>query len=1135
MATGKYKDLLKSLSFQSFLWTQFLGAFNDNVCKIVVSMVAVNLAVSSGGGSGDLPLVGAIFILPFFLFSGYAGHLADVYSKRTVLVITKCFEIVSMGLALLAFLSGRIEWMLGVLFLMALQSTFFSPAKYGILPEIIPDNNLSRANGLLEMSTFLAIILGTSIGSMMFAAWKDRLWLISLFLISIAVVGSWVSFGIYKVPPSGIQKPFPLNPWGEIAKGIKRIYREKVLWHTVLAISYFWFLGALLQMSIILFGKEVLVLDDFWVGILGTFLAFGIGVGSLVAGRLSGDKVELGLVPLGSIGLGLFSIWLGLSPPSYFQAAMALSLLGFSGGLFIVPLNALIQQKSGREEKGRIIATTNFMDTGGILLASAALWIFRDLLQVQADRIIIVFGFFTLLVTVYILSVLPDFLIRFVLWLLTHTIYRIRIRGQEHVPFRGPALLVCNHVSFVDGLLVGACVQRFIRFLVFSGFFEIKGVGWFLRKMKAIPISVGNRRGVVQSIERARESLKQGHVVCIFAEGAISRTGNMLSFKRGFERMGKDLNVPIIPVHLDGLWGSIFSFEKGRFFFKWPRQIPYPVTISFGLPLPANATAQTVRQAVMELGSEAVKFRRAKDDLLHFKFIRSAKSAWKRGCMSDSTGKRLTYGKALIGAFLLSRRIRRKCRKEEMVGLMLPSSVGGALANIATLLAGKVPVNLNFTAGKEAIDSAVQQCGIKAVLTSRVFVAKANLEHREEFIYLEDLLKKMKPAEKIVQAILLYLLPGRLIQKIYCPEKSDPNHLATVIFSSGSTGDPKGVMLSHHNVLSNVESLAQLFWVTRKDTMMGVLPFFHSFGFTGTLWFPLLYGFGAIYHPNPMEAKKVGALVLRHKATILISTPTFYKSYIRRCSKEEFSSLRYAMVGAEKLRKEVALAFREKYDLSLLEGYGCTELAPVVCVNVEDVHHGPEFQKDSIPETVGHPVPGVALKVVDPDTGEVRPVGQEGLLFVKGPNLMMGYLNQPEKTAEVIQGDWYNTGDIAAVDGDGFVRITDRLSRFSKIGGEMVPHIKIEEVVSGILGTEECAVCAVPDEQKGERIVCFYVKPEMTPEALWGQLKEQNLPKLWLPKRENLYPVEALPVLGTGKRDLRALKAMALEVVAAQE
>lgn len=466
-----------------------------------------------------------------------------------------------------------------------------------------------------------------------------------------------------------------------------------------------------------------------------------------------------------------------------------------------------------------------------------------------------------------------------------------------------------------------------------------------------------------------------------------------------------------------------------------------------------------------------------------------------------------------------------------MVGLMMPSSVGGALANIATLLAGKVPVNLNFTAGVESIDSAIRQCEIKTILTSKIFVKKAKLDQREEMVYLEDLSKKISLMEKIGHALLTFILPARLIQGFYCPEKPDPNSLATVIFSSGSTGEPKGVMLSHHNVLSNIESLAQLFWVTKKDKMMGVLPFFHSFGFTVTLWFPLIARFGAVFHPNPMDAKVIGELVQKHKASILISTPTFYNAYIRRCSKEAFASLRYAMVGAEKLRQEIAEAFKEKYRLDLLEGYGCTELAPVACVNVDDVKHGPESQTGFVSGTVGHPVPGVSVKVVDPDTGITLPSGQEGLLLVKGPNLMVGYLNQPEKTAAAIQDSWYNTGDIARLDGNGFVQITDRLSRFSKIGGEMVPHIKIEEEVSKVLESEECAVTAVPDDKKGEKLVVFYVKPETSPETLWSRLKENNMPLLWLPKREHLYPVEELPVLGTGKRDLRALKVLALDAV----
>lgn len=1130
MTTGKYTDTLRRPGLQPFLWTQFLGAFNDNVYKMIVALLAADLAIRMGSGSGHLPLVGAVFMLPFFLFSGYAGHLADAFSKRTVLVVTKSFEILAMALAVLAFRSGRIEWMLGVVFLMALQSTFFSPAKYGILPEMLPNKDLSRANGLLEMSTFLAIILGTSLGGAMFAAWKGRLEWIGTFLIMIAVAGTLASFGIPKVPPSGAKKVFRLNPWSEIGSGIRRLYTDKTLWPTVLGISYFWFLGALYQMDVILLGKEILGLNDFRIGLLGTFLAIGIGLGSLAAGRLSGDKVELGLVPLGSIGLGIFSLLLSSSVPSYAAVATSLCLLGFSGGFFIVPLNALLQQRSGREEKGRLIATANFMTTAGVLLASGMLWLLRDLLDVSPDRIIFIFGLLTLVATVYALAILPDFLIRFTLWLLTHTIYRIRIVGQENVPFRGPALLVCNHLSHVDGLIVGACVQRFIRFMVYRPYYELWWINWLFRWMKAIPISGRNRKEILESIERAREELRQGHVVCIFAEGAISRTGNLLPFKRGFEKIVEGMDIPIIPVYLDRLWGSVFSFKEGKFFWKWPERFPYPVTVSFGTPLPSSTNAAQVRQTILELGSDTVSHRIEPQDLLHLRFIKTVKRRWFSFCMADSTGRKLSYGQALIASLLLSQRIAERMSKEEMVGLLLPASVGGALANIALLIAGKIPVNLNFTVGREAMISAIQQCGIQRIITSRPFLARAKIEEMEGMVFLEEVLKQITPRQKVMTGLASFLLPSRLLRRIYRVDgKQNPESVATVIFSSGSTGMPKGVMLSHLNILSNIEGIGQLFWVTPKDRLMGVLPFFHSFGFTGTLWFPLVSGFGAVYHSNPLDAKTIGEMVAKYQATILISTPTFYAAYLRKCAAQEFSSLRYAIVGAEKLREPVAREFGEKYGLDLLEGYGCTEMSPVIAVNVPDVEEGREHHKGLKPGTVGHPLPGVAVKVVDPDTGEALPSGQSGLLLVKGPNRMLSYLGQPDKTAEVLRDGWYVTGDIASIDEDGFIQITDRLSRFSKIGGEMVPHIKLEEALQRILGDQECVVTAVPDGQKGERLVVLHTHKEIDPQDLWDRLSETDLPKLWLPKRENIYCIDAIPLLGSGKVDLKKAKMMATE------
>ena len=1127
---GSFGALLKNTGFQSFLWTQFLGALNDNIYKMIVSMRAVHVAARTGSGSEYLALAGAVFVVPFLLFSGYSGHLADAFSKRKVLISVKVFEVFVMGLGLAAFFSTRIELMLAVLFLMALHSTLFSPAKYGIVPEMLPDRDLSRANALLEMSTFVAIVLGTSVGSFLFMTWRDRPWNMGLATLGVALAGLAVSFRITHVRPAGAPGRFAANPFAEVITGTKHLLRDRPLCLTVAAISYFWFLGALFQMDLLLFGSEVLKVSDLRVGLMITSLAVGIGAGSMLAGKLSGDKIELGLVPLGSVLMGLLSFALYASRGSYGWSVAALSLLGIASGLFIVPLNAHLQQRSDDREKGRIIATNNFYNTVGLLLAAGALWLLHDWLHVSAAKIILLAGVATLAVTVYIVSVVPDFLIRFLAWMLTHTFFRIRIVGGQNVPFRGPALLVANHMSHVDGFLVGACLQRFVRFMVWRPYYEMKSMHWFFRLTNSIPVGGGGPRDLAASMRMARQELAAGHVVCIFAEGAISRTGNMLPFKRGFERIVQGLDVPVIPVHLDRLWGSIFSFEGGRFFWKWPRRMPYPVTVSFGRPMPASSTAAEVRQSILELGSDAAMYRKSGGDLLPLRFVQSAKTNWRKFAMADSNGRELSYGRALAASLVLAGWVRKHCAADQMVGLLLPPSTGGALANLGVTLAGKVPVNLNFTAGAEAMSSAVGQCGIRTILTSRLLLAKLHMQEADGMVFLEDIVKETGAFAKVQALVAARLVPARLLVAWYGGRKRTPDSLATVIFSSGSTGAPKGVMLSHYNIISNIDAVTQVFCIGPRDRMIGVLPFFHSFGFTVTIWLPLLVGCGVAYHPNPTDARAIGELVAKYKGTFLLSTPTFCASYARKCTREELASLRYVLVGAEKLRASVAKAFAEAFGKELLEGYGATEMSPAVAVNRPDFPAGRDTQIGNKPGTVGHPLPGVAVRVVNPLSFEPLPPNQEGLLLVKGPNRMLGYLGQPERTAEVLRDGWYVTGDIGAIDDDGFLRITDRLSRFSKIGGEMVPHLKVEEAVYRVLGDAPCCVTGIPDEQKGERLAVLYTRPDVTPADLWRRLSETDLPPLWRPKRESIFQVDALPALGTGKLDLRQVKATAQEL-----
>lgn len=1119
--SGGYAALLADGGFQAVLWTQFLAAFNDNVYKMIVSVGAVELAANQQLGSRYLALAGAVFVLPFLLFAGYAGQISDRFSKTRVLQITKAFEIVIMGFGMLALYARSIEMLLVVLFLLALQANFFSPAKYGILPEMLSEAQLTCANGLVELTTFAAIVLGTSVGSILFARWKGEPLVMGGTLLAIAAVGSLTSLFIRKVPASGSTLALRGNPFAEVWAGTRRIWRERSLRLTVAGISYFWFIGALFQMTIILLGVESLHLSDTQTGFLVTALAVGIGMGSLAAGWLSGAHIEVGLVPCGAALLGVCSIGVGCTH-AFAPALVWLTGVGFAGGLFIVPLNAFLQEHAGREEKGRLLATNNFHNMLGVVVASGALYLCHELLHWVPAQILIGLGVLTLAATVLIAALIPAPFVRFLTWAVSNLFFKVTVVGAGNLPKEGGALLVANHVSYADAILIGCASARFIRFLMWQPLYERAWLQPLCRLFQAIPIPTGAPKESLRALGSARIELQQGSLVCIFPEGELTRTGHVKPFERGVDMVTRGLNsVPVIPIYLDGLWSSAFSMRGGG-----PRlarlRLRHEVTILIGAPLSSDLSAERLRQRVMELGSEAAEFRKRPASTLAHRFIRAAKQHWAATAVVDSTGKNLSFGRTLTAALLLKNWIHRNCTQAQCVGLLLPSSVGGAVANLGVTLAGKTAVNLNFTAGEQAISYAVKTCRISTILTSRVFLEKAKLPQLPGMVYLEDLLGSFRPPAKLSA-----LAAGRLWPTRVLASAAKPDALAAVVFSSGSTGTPKGIMLSHWNLISNLDACAEVYSVDHTDCMLGVLPFFHSFGYSFTLWFPLVQGFKAVFHTNPADAKTIGELALTHRPTFFLATPTFCLGYLRKCTREQFASIRYLLVGAEKLRPALGQAFEEKFVVPLLEGYGCTEMGPVVSVNVAGAERS-AFR----PGTAGRPLPNVSLRIVDPETLVPRAAGETGLLLVNGPSRMLGYFGDPERSAQALVEGYYLTGDLACLDRDGFLCIVDRLARFSKIAGEMVSHMKIEETIHEIIGDAPCLVVGIPDDLRGDRLVLLYTQPEITPGELWRRLSESQLPNLWLPKRENIYLVETLPTLGSGKLDLQGAKAQAIKFAA---
>ncbi|MBL8857689.1 MAG: MFS transporter [Planctomycetes bacterium] len=1136
---------VKPPSVRGLYVAQFGGAFNDAAFKFVVALLALRALVSAQlpGTEGvdheaaeQIATARAFFCfnLPLIVFSLPAGVWADRVSKRVQIVWVKAFEVLLMiaGAVLLHFDPTDARGVFVILAGLGVHSAFFAPAKYGILPEIVPHERLSKANALLETWTMIAIIAGSVAGPLILHRAGAATWIAPAVLALVAGVGLSAALTIPRVAAAGGSATLV----GTLGAGWSAIRSSRVLRRSILGSAFFWFLAAAVGAIVFAAAGTRYGLSEEMRGLPLALMGVGFALGALAAGRLSQNRVELGLVPLGGICLSLLLIVVGAFDPSTTTALVLFTLFGVASGMIVVPLNALVQWQAPEDRRGAVLGLANVLVYSATLCA-ALLQMFAAEQGYGAREMLLALGLSSAAFTLWALWLLPEAFLRLGLVLVTRTIYRLRVTGLEHVPEKGGALLAPNHVAMVDGLFLMAVIDRPIRFLVDREEYEKWWQKPFMKALEAIPISSrAGPREMLRALRDAGKHLEDGHLVCIFPEGQLTRNGMMQPFRRGVERIAKGRGAPIVPVYLGGVWGSVFSGSRGKFVWKVPEQVPYPVSITFGAHLPDATNAAEIRRAVCDMSEAAWSRDALEREPLHRDFLRSVRAHPRRRAVYDANAGELSRQKLAAAAIVFARHFRTRWSEETAIGILLPPSVAATALNVATALAGKPSVNLNYTAGRAGLESAAKQAGLKRVITSRAFLEKGKIEFPGgvEIVYLEDERGHISNGARLSALFAARWSSMSSIERscgaTRAPKLAD---VVTIIFSSGSTGEPKGVPLTHMNLAANTAGVAQVFSSGTDDGLLGILPTFHSFGYMA-LWFALNHGVFLACHANPLDAPAIGEIVESKRLTLMICTPTFLTIYMRRVPPAQFGSLRVVMAGAEKLPERVASAFEERFGLRPIEGYGTTECSPVVAVSTPTVRRAGIHQMGSKKGSVGQALPGVTLQIVDPDTFEPLGVDTPGMLLVKGANVMSGYLNRPDLTAKVLRDGWYVTGDIAMLDDEGFLRITDRLSRFSKIGGEMVPHGKVEESLhqAAASETQVFAVTALPDEKKGERLaVLTTLAPDQLP-AVLEKLSKMGLPNLFIPRLDAFVQVEALPMLGTGKLDLKRVKQLAGEALA---
>ncbi|MEP3603020.1 MAG: acyl-[ACP]--phospholipid O-acyltransferase [Stappiaceae bacterium] len=1132
--------LMTSRRFAPLFWTQFLSAFNDNFLKnTLVFLILFQVSTGIDGAEGTpgllITLAGAVFIAPFLFLSALGGELADRFDKATVSRRLKLAEIGGAFIALVGMALSSIPLMFAALIIFGVISALFGPVKYGILPDHLEAEDLAKANAWIEAATFLAILGGTIAGGLAFQAGGSN-WMFGVVLMALACGCYLIS---RRIPETGSAAPtlrIDANIFRSTSHLLAELKQDKRLWRTALMAAWFWLVGAVVMAILPVIVKDYLGGDELAVTFYLAVFAIFIGIGSAIAAWLSAVRVVLLPAVIGTVLMGLFCIdlyfvlqlplqlslvdthsgTLGqfLAKDNTIRVAVGLAGLALSGAFLAIPCFTALQSWAPAPRRARTIAGANalsagFMAAGGVALAGILA------LGISVRGMLGVLGVLNLVVAPLMLKLLPTNPVRDLLTMIFRMFYRLEIVGRENLEKAGTApILAPNHVSFLDAALAVTLLDEEPTFAIDHTIAQAWWVKPFLRFTNALPLDPTKPMATRTLIK----VVKGGEPMVIFPEGRLTVTGSLMKVYDGAAMVADKTGSKIVPVHIDGLEKTPFSrlsnkHGKRRLFPKVRITILEPKTMELDPDFKGSNRRKSAGSALYNMMSDT-QFEASMQDN-HTVLERVVKTGKERGmrelAAEDPVTGTLSYGKLLAGVSVLARKFRPLLADQKHVGVMLPSANGAAVTLLAVMSVGKVPAMINFTSGPANILSACRASEVTSILTSRAFVKQAKLEAVIEaiegkinLIWLDDLRKTVGFRDKLLG----FLTKARPLVKV---RHSDA---AVILFTSGSEGTPKGVALTHSNILANAAQAAARIDFTPSDKVFNALPVFHSFGLTAGTILPLVCGVPVHFYPSPLHYRMIPEQIYSSNATIIFGTDTFLSGYARVAHSYDFHSIRYCFAGAEPVKPTTRSTYMDKFGVRILEGYGVTEASPVVALNT------PMHNK---PGTVGKLMPGIEARLED-----VTGVEEGGRLFIKGPNIMAGYLlaNEPGVLHPPIDG-WHDTGDIVTIDEEGFITICGRAKRFAKIGGEMVSLAAVESLASELWPEHLSAVAAIRDDRKGEKLIMITDCPEASRKEFITHAKACGAQDLMIPSEVRF--VDEIPILGSGKLDFAGVARLVKE------